>query len=127
MRHVSSAFVLLLMVLLLIGAAPPSTTPSQCCETVEFVSCPKTYIGPDQVAFVENQMVIRFSDGAAFLTNAIYQDAEGIFITSRSKQNRPCYFWEWICPCCEACNGMTRQTCKYCGHGRDESPFDCDE
>ena len=91
---------------------------------IHFITCPKTYVIPDQIDFHENGIFVRIHD-FIIQTESLSTDAKGIFF--ENIKSNGCGPSQWKCKrrldrgmICETCNWTWNFTCSYCGKEKKE-------
>jgi hypothetical protein len=90
-------------------------------DSVRFISCPKTYVKPDQIDFYENAIFVEVN-GMMIQTESLNTDAQGIFFVNARSD---CGLGQWKCDkelrrgfYCNACNLAWESRCYACGNKR---------
>lgn len=92
--------------------------PCNCPENgAQFVSCPKTYVTPEQIDFHENRIFVQIND-LIVQTKSLLTDTQGIYITTVRDGCGPT---QWRCfkrdtrgMVCDTCNWDWNYTCSRC-------------
>jgi hypothetical protein len=91
------------------------TPPAFSCEQTEsmFIPCNKTYVNPEQIEFLDNQIFIQIDD-VIFRTSGIRSDAAGFYFEDAERE---CGYLQRPCPrsYCNACNFIWDSVCYLCG------------
>jgi hypothetical protein len=91
-------------------------------DGMRFISCPKTYVKPDQIDFYDNGIFVEVN-GMIMQTESLSSDAQGIFFVNA--RERDCGIGQWKCNkrrvtgvYCNACNWAWETICYACGKDR---------
>lgn len=87
-------------------------------DEVNFVSCPKTYVEPHQIAFYENGIFIQIND-LTLETDSINTDGDGLYF--ERIRDDGCGYMQWKCDkeirkgvACNTCNWIWHSACTTC-------------
>ncbi len=92
------------------------------CADEKFISCPKTYVAPDQIVFHENAIFVQVNN-IIMETQSINADEKGLFFANAKKGD--CGPMQWKCTkelsrgvSCNTCNWNWNIWCNFCEKAR---------